>query len=48
MLAWELFNEVQFTDAARDRNNFAPVAAWHKEMAAFLRSQDSNLSLIHI
>lgn len=37
-MAWELFNEVQFTDAARD--NKESVAAWHREMAVFLRAQD--------
>ena len=39
ILAWELFNEVQFTDAARG-NEWESVAQWHREMAAFLRAQD--------
>lgn len=44
ILAWELFNEVQFTDAARE--NKKAVADWHREMAAFLRSQDLNRHLV--
>ena len=39
ILAWELFNEVQFTDAINDKQ-FADVAAWHKEMAGVLRGAD--------
>lgn len=39
IMAWELFNEVQFTDAAR-HGHWKDVAAWHTEMAAFLRQQD--------
>ncbi|WP_157947562.1 DUF5060 domain-containing protein [Abditibacterium utsteinense] len=39
ILAWELFNEVQFTDAAQAKN-WDIVAAWHREMSDFLRSQD--------
>lgn len=45
IMAWELFNEVQFTDAARN-GNWAAVAAWHDEMAAFLRAQDPYHHLI--
>jgi hypothetical protein len=45
LLAWELFNEVQFTDAVRN-GKMPTVAAWHKEMAEFLRSQDINHHLI--
>ena len=45
VLAWELFNEVQFTDAIHD-NQAGDVAAWHKEMANFLRSIDANHHLI--
>ena len=44
-MAWELFNEVEGTDAGR-KQLYAPIAAWHKEMAAFLRSQDLNHHLI--
>jgi len=45
ILAWELFNEVQFTDAAR-HNQWGAIADWHREMAAFLRAQDSYRHLI--
>ena len=39
ILAWELFNEVQFTDAAKAKM-WPEIAAWHDEMAGFLRAQD--------
>ncbi len=39
IMAWELFNEVQFTDAAQ-AGQWTNVAAWHNEMAQFIRSQD--------
>ena len=39
IMAWELFNEVQFTDAAQN-GQWSNVAAWHNEMALFLRAQD--------
>jgi hypothetical protein len=45
IMAWELFNEVQFTDAARN-NQWDSVAQWHREMAQFLRAQDSYHHLI--
>lgn len=45
ILAWELFNEVQFTDAAQS-GQWNLVAAWHDEMAQFLRAQDSYQHLI--
>src|SRR5207302_1501019 len=45
ILAWELFNEVQWTDAIRNQHADT-VAAWHREMAAFLRQQDPNRHLI--
>ena len=45
VMAWELFNEVQFTDAARN-GQWAQVAAWHNEMAQFLRAQDPYQHLI--
>ncbi len=38
IFAWELFNEVQFTDGWS--SNQAGVVTWHNEMAAFLRSID--------
>ena len=50
IMGWELFNEVQFTDAAGDGNlangQWSIVEAWHNEMAAFLRSQDQYHHLI--
>ena len=45
ILAWELFNEVQFTDAAKQKK-WDDIAAWHREMAAFLRAQDPYHHLI--
>ena len=45
ILAWELFNEVQFTDAARQKM-WPEIAAWHREMATFLREQDPFKHLI--
>ena len=45
IMAWELFNEVEGTDAGR-KQLYAPIAAWHKEMADFLRAQDPNHHLI--
>jgi len=38
LLAFELFNEVQFTDPAK--TNFSEIVAWHKTMAAYIRSID--------
>lgn len=45
IMSWELFNEVQFTDAAY-ANQWTNIAAWHDEMAAFIRSQDAYQHLI--
>jgi hypothetical protein len=45
IMAWELFNEVQFTDAART-GQWSLVQAWHDEMALFLRAQDPYQHLI--
>jgi hypothetical protein len=45
IMAWELFNEVQFTDAG-SLNQWGNIEAWHNEMASFLRSQDSYRHLI--
>ncbi len=39
ILSWELFNEVQNTDAAHDKQ-WDAIAQWHREMAQFLRAQD--------
>jgi len=40
VLSWELFNEVEWTDAVQHDHNWAAVIAWHNEMAAFVRSLD--------
>jgi hypothetical protein len=45
IMAWELFNEVQFTDASRN-GQWTNVAAWHDEMAQFIRLQDSYHHLV--
>jgi hypothetical protein len=45
VLAWELFNEVQWCDPIRE-NRAQVVLAWHKEMAAFLRAQDRQRHLV--
>jgi hypothetical protein len=45
IMAFELFNEVQFTDAAY-ANQWTNIEAWHNEMAAFLRSVDTYHHLI--
>ncbi|MFO1475863.1 MAG: hypothetical protein U1F98_04345 [Verrucomicrobiota bacterium] len=45
IMAWELFNEVQFTDAAQS-GQWSLVQSWHNEMAQFLRDQDPYHHLI--
>jgi hypothetical protein len=45
IMAWELFNEVQFTDAGTS-GQWGIVQAWHVEMAQFIRSQDPYQHLI--
>jgi hypothetical protein len=45
IMAWELFNEVQFTAAAQ-AGQWSIVGAWHDEMAQFIRSQDPYHHLI--
>jgi len=45
IMAFELFNEVQFTDAA-SVNQWGNIEAWHNEMATFLRSLDTYHHLI--
>lgn len=45
VMAWELFNEVEGTDAIH-KGKDAEVTAWHREMAAFLRAQDTNHHLV--
>ncbi|MGC8669070.1 MAG: DUF5060 domain-containing protein [Chthonomonadales bacterium] len=45
IMAWELFNEVQYTDAVLHHHE-DEVAAWHREMARFIRQQDPYKHLI--
>jgi len=40
VFAWELFNEVNWTDAIKQGHE-ADVARWHAEMATFIRSVDA-------
>jgi len=44
VLAWELFNEVEWTDGMNRKPD--TVVRWHREMAAFLRRQDPNRHLV--
>ncbi len=48
VMAWELFNEVQFVDALRNKTpeGHDAVIAWHKEMAAFIKAQDPQQHLV--
>jgi len=45
IMAWELFNEVQFTDAGQT-GQWGIIGAWHNQMATFIRSQDVYQHLI--
>lgn len=45
LMAWELFNEVEWVDA-RYAGRWNDIAAWHKEMADYLRSIDPYKHLI--
>ena len=45
ILAFELFNEVQFTDAGKGKLD-DQIALWHREMALFLRQFDGYRHLI--
>lgn len=40
VMAWELFNEVEFTDAAKTPDGRRAILEWHQKMAAWLRSLD--------
>lgn len=44
ILAWELFNEVDWTDQYAQRKG--QVADWHNEMAAFFKTNDPNKHLV--
>jgi hypothetical protein len=46
ILAWELFNEVHWVDALTKDKGVAAVAAWHTEMATYIRSIDVHGHLI--
>ncbi len=45
IMAFELFNEVQWTDAFK-AHDYANIAAWHETMAAFIRKHDLYRHLI--
>lgn len=45
IMAWELWNEVQFSNAAQT-GKWDDVAAWHREMTNFLHAQDAYHHLI--
>ncbi len=45
IMAWELFNEVQFTDAGQT-GQWGIIQSWHDAMALFLRLQDPYQHLI--
>jgi len=45
ILAYELFNEVEFTDAAQGKL-WDDIALWHREMALFMRQFDGNRHLL--
>jgi hypothetical protein len=46
IMAWELFNEVQFVDRVRVKQDWETVGKWHDEMAQYVRSIDTNRHLI--
>lgn len=46
IMAWELFNEVEWVDTVREDHDWETVVAWHADMAAFLRSLDPYHHLI--
>ena len=46
MLAWELFNEVHWTDAIERNHDEAAVARWHSELTAYIRSVDAYHHLV--
>jgi hypothetical protein len=45
VMAWELFNEVEYTDAGQT-GQWGIIGAWHDQMATFIRSQDPYQHLI--
>ncbi|MBK8478010.1 MAG: cellulase family glycosylhydrolase [Opitutaceae bacterium] len=46
VMAWELFNEVEWVDSIQKDHDWAAVVAWHAEMAAFLRGLDPYRHLV--
>jgi len=44
LLAWELFNEVNYTDGFQ--KNIQTVRDWHREMAAWIKQLDPNKHLV--
>jgi len=46
VMAWELFNEVQYVDRAQTPEGWKIVGQWHDEMADYLRSIDPDRHLI--
>ncbi len=46
VMAWELFNEVHFTDAWKLHGRTAAVIRWHEEMAAWIRRCDPHGHLV--
>ncbi|MFM7188080.1 MAG: hypothetical protein ACKO14_09720 [Armatimonadota bacterium] len=46
IFAWELFNEVEWVDAARKAKRWDIVAKWHTQMARYIRSIDAYGHLI--
>ena len=44
IMAWELFNEVGWTDQFEQRKN--DISAWHEEMAAYFKANDPNEHLV--
>ncbi len=46
IFAWELFNEVEWVDAARKAKRWDLVTKWHAEMARYIRSIDAYDHLI--
>ena len=46
VLAWELFNEVHWTDPINRDHDETTVAAWHDTMATFLRGMDPYRHLV--
>jgi hypothetical protein len=45
IMAWELFNEVQFTDAGQN-GQWSIIQSWHDTMATFIKSQDNYHHLV--